>query len=300
MSATRPPEGARAAAADAGTPLHPAVLFEQREGIATLTLNEGDRLNPLTPALQQGVLDALRRVREDKSIRALILTAAGRAFCVGADLADFSERAKDPSRGSLGTQVGHMLDETGNPMVAELRSLPVPVVCAVNGVAAGGGVGLALAADVVVAARSAYFYLPFVPALGAVPDMGASWALPRAADWGLVWACMDDGALMEEAWTLATRLAAMPAHAVAEARALFAASERNNLAQQLALERERQAQLIDGEAFAEGMRAFIERRPPVFRGRGCVSRDVRPRRMRTSLLRASRPSRCRAECRAGC
>ena len=293
MSATRPPEGARAAAAaaaaDAGTPLHPAVLFEQREGIATLTLNEGDRLNPLTPALQQGVLDALRRVREDKSIRALILTAAGRAFCVGADLADFSERAKDPSRGSLGTQVGHMLDETGNPMVAELRSLPVPVVCAVNGVAAGGGVGLALAADVVVAARSAYFYLPFVPALGAVPDMGASWALPRAvgraralglallgdkldapraADWGLVWACVDDGALMEEAWTLATRLAAMPAHAVAEARALFAASERNNLAQQLALERERQAQLIDGEAFAEGMRAFIERRPPVFRGRG--------------------------------
>jgi len=163
------------------------------------------------------------------------------------------------------------------------------VVCAVNGVAAGGGVGLALAADVVVAARSAYFYLPFVPALGAVPDMGASWALPRAvgraralglallgdkldapraADWGLVWACVDDGALMEEAWTLATRLAAMPAHAVAEARALFAASERNNLAQQLALERERQAQLIDGEAFAEGMRAFIERRPPVFRGRG--------------------------------
>jgi 2-(1,2-epoxy-1,2-dihydrophenyl)acetyl-CoA isomerase len=293
MSATRPPEGARAAAAaaaaDAGTPLHPAVLFEQREGIATLTLNEGDRLNPLTPALQQGVLDALRRVRDDKSIRALILTAAGRAFCVGADLADFSERAKDPSRGSLGTQVGHMLDETGNPMVAELRSLPVPVVCAVNGVAAGGGVGLALAADVVVAARSAYFYLPFVPALGAVPDMGASWALPRAvgraralglallgekldasraADWGLVWACVDDAVLAEEAQTLATRLAAMPTHAVAEARALFAASERNNLAQQLALERERQAELIDGEAFAEGMRAFIERRPPVFRGRG--------------------------------
>lgn len=289
MSATRPPEGARAAAADAGTPLHPAVLFEQREGIATLTLNEGDRLNPLTPALQQGVLDALRRVREDKSIRALILTAAGRAFCVGADLADFSERAKDPSRGSLGTQVGHMLDETGNPMVAELRSLPVPVVCAVNGVAAGGGVGLALAADVVVAARSAYFYLPFVPALGAVPDMGASWALPRAvgraralglallgekldaaraADWGLVWACVDDAVLSQEALTLATRLAAMPTHAVAEARALFAASERNNLAQQLALERERQAELIDGEAFAEGMRAFIERRAPVFRGRG--------------------------------
>lgn len=265
------------------------VLFTVRDGIATLTLNQGDRLNPLTPALQQGVLDMLRRVREDKTIRALILTATGRAFCVGADLADFSERARDPSRGSLGTQVGHMLDETGNPMVAELRSLPVPVVCAVNGVAAGGGVGLALAADVVVAARSAYFYLPFVPALGAVPDMGASWALPRAvgraralglallgdkldapraADWGLVWACVDDGALMEEAWALATRLAAMPAHAVAEARALFAASERNNLAQQLALERERQAQLIDGEAFAEGMRAFIERRPPVFRGRG--------------------------------
>lgn len=268
--------------------MKPAVLYEPREGIATLTLNESDRLNPLTPALQQGVLDALRRVREDRSIRALILTAAGRAFCVGADLNDFSERAKDASRGSLGTQVGQMLDQTGNPLVAELQSLPVPVVCAVNGVAAGGGVGLALAADLVVAARSAYFYLPFVPSLGAVPDMGASWALPRAvgraralglallgdkldaaraADWGLVWACVDDAALAQEARALATRLAAMPAHAIAETRALFAASERNNLAQQLALERERQAELIDGESFAEGMRAFIERRAPVFRGR---------------------------------
>jgi 2-(1,2-epoxy-1,2-dihydrophenyl)acetyl-CoA isomerase len=265
------------------------VRFTVRDAIATLTLDEGDRLNPLTPALQQGVLDALRRVREDTAIRALILTASGRAFCVGADLIDFNERAKDPARGSLGTQVGHMLDETGNPIVAQLRSLPVPVVCAVNGVAAGGGVGLALAGDVVVAARSAIFYLPFVPALGAVPDMGASWALPRAvgraralglallgdkldaaraADWGLIWACVDDASLAEEALTLATRLAAMPAHAIAEARALFAASERNNLAQQLALERERQAALIDGEAFAEGMRAFIERRPPLFRGRG--------------------------------
>ncbi|WP_337179328.1 enoyl-CoA hydratase-related protein, partial [Hydrogenophaga borbori] len=91
---------------------------------------------------------------------------------------------------------------------------------------------------------------------------------PRAADWGLIWACVDDAARVQEAWSLARRLAALPGHAIAETRALFAASERNHLMQQLALERERQAELIDGESFAEGMRAFIERRPPVFRGRG--------------------------------
>lgn len=266
-----------------------ATLFEVQDGIATLTLNEPDRLNPLTPPLQEGILAALQRVRDDKAIRALLLTAQGRGFCVGADLGEFARRAAEPGDESLGRHVGRMMEATGNPVIAGLRSLPVPVVCAINGVAAGGGVGLALAGDMVVAARSAYFYLPFVPALGLVPDMGASWVLPRAvgraralglalmgeklpaakaAEWGLIWSCVDDAALLQEARTLAARLASMPAPAIVEARAVFAASERNDLDAQLALERERQEVLIDQPSFGEGLRAFGERRPPAFRGRG--------------------------------
>ena len=169
-----------------------------------------------------------------------------------------------------------------------MRALPVPVVCAVNGVAAGGGVGLALSGDMVMAARSAYFYLPFMPALGLVPDMGSSWLVPRAvsparalglaltgerldaqraADWGLIWACVEDAELHSEALRLAQQLARLPAHAIQEARALAVAAGSNSLEQQLIFECERQQALIDGDSFAEGVRAFAERRPPVFAGR---------------------------------
>lgn len=266
-----------------------AVLFDVDEGVAVATLNEAARLNPLTEPLQQALLDALQRVREDKAIRALVLTARGRGFCVGADLPDLQRRAAAlPAGSSLGGYVAQMMDGSGNAIIAGLRELPVPVVCAVNGAAAGGGVGLALAGDMVLAARSAYFYLPFIPALGIVPDMGSSWVLPRAvgraralglaltghklpaqqaADWGLVWACVDDAQLPAAALQLARQLAQLPAHAVAEARALFAAAEGHTLRQQLALERDRQRELIDGESFAEGVAAFMGRRPPRFRGR---------------------------------
>lgn len=179
--------------------------------------------------------------------------------------------------------------ERMNPVVQALKELPVPVVCAINGVAAGGGVGLALAGDLVVAAKSSYFYLPFFPSLGAVPDMGATWALPRAIgraralglaltgeklpaqtaqEWGLIWACVEDDRLETESRRLARRLAAMPRHSILEARAIFAAAETNTLAQQLDLERARQMELVDGESFAEGVRAFSERRQPDFGGLG--------------------------------
>jgi 2-(1,2-epoxy-1,2-dihydrophenyl)acetyl-CoA isomerase len=266
-----------------------SVLFEVADGIATLTLNEGERMNPLDAALLQGCLDALQRVDEDRSVRAMILNAHGRAFSVGADLADLKSHRARPGGESLGQYVGRLMAGHGNPMVAALRSLPVPVVCAVQGAVAGGGVGLALAADIVVAARSAYFYLPFVPALGLVPDMGSSWFLPRtvgharalglallgdklpaprAAGWGLIWACVDDDQLRDEAGALAMRLGALPAHAIVETRALLEASRTNDLGQQMALERERQQVLVDRDAFAEGVRAFGDRRKPVFRGRG--------------------------------
>ena len=264
-----------------------SVLFGVHAGIATLTLDDGERMNPLTESLQRGMLDALQRVRDDTSVRALLVRAEGRGFCSGADLSELALRASRPGE-SLGAYIGKMMEESGNRIVAEIRSLPVPVVCAVNGAAAGGGVGLALAADMVVAARSAYFYLPFVPALGLVPDMGASWVLPRsvgraralglaltghrltaeqAVEWGLIWACVDDDQLAVESQALATKLARLPAHAVTETRALLEASEVNGLHAQLDLERVRQQVLVEGESFVEGVRAFGARRTPVFRGR---------------------------------
>lgn len=267
----------------------PAVLYEVQDGVAVATLNEPERMNPLSETLQAGLLGAMERVRGDAGVRAFLLTARGRGFCSGADLKDFTQRAQTLAPGdSLGAYVGRMMAETGNPLLHGLRTLPVPVVCAVNGAAAGGGFGVALAGDMVIAARSAFFYSPFVPALGIVPDMAAVWAAARtvgrsrtlgmvltghrlsaqqAVDWGLIWACVDDDKLQDEAMALARQLAALPAHAITETRALVEAAERNTLAEQLELERLRQAELIDGESFAEGLRAFRERRKPVFRGR---------------------------------
>jgi 2-(1,2-epoxy-1,2-dihydrophenyl)acetyl-CoA isomerase len=183
-------------------------------------------------------------------------------------------------------QIADLLDLTGNPVVTRLRALRVPVVCAIDGAVAGGGVGLALAADIVIATKASYFYLPFAPSLGLVPDMGASWFMPRAvgkaravamtllgkrvgaqqaADWGLIWACVEDAkALADEAGTVAAQLAQLPSHAALEVRALYAASEANTLAEQLADERERQVRLSAGPAFAEGLRAFKEKRRPDF------------------------------------
>ena len=268
-----------------------SVLFEVNAGIATLTLNEPDRLNPISTAVQLGCLAGLQKVREDTSIRALILTARGKAFCVGADLTQVAQWAQTPKDGnspSLGQQVGDMMAKAGNPIIESLGNLPVPVVCAINGPAVGGGFGLALAGDIVIAARSAYFYLPFVPALGLVPDMGASWRLPRAlgparamglallgerisgeqaADWGLIWACTDDDQLASEALKIAQRLAALPAHSALETRALFRAAQGNTLAQQLAYEKDRQTELIDGDSFAEGLAAFTNKRRAIFKPR---------------------------------
>jgi 2-(1,2-epoxy-1,2-dihydrophenyl)acetyl-CoA isomerase len=170
-------------------------------------------------------------------------------------------------------------------MVSSLRALPMPVVCAVNGPAAGGGLGLALAGDVVLAARSAFFYLPFMAKLGIVPDVGSTWFYQRllgtgrataltlladrlpaekAAAWGLVWDCVDDTKLMDEALAIAHRLAALPAHAAIETRRAFEAAAGNTLEAQLAYEAERQRELLDRPEFGEGVKAFLEKRAPKF------------------------------------
>ena len=258
------------------------VLYEVDDSVATLTLNLPAKLNPIAIELQRELRDALARVRHDNNVRAVVLTGAGKAFCVGADLSAM----KTPAEGqTLGDQTAEWMQSMSNPLIEDLRSLPVPVVCAVNGPAAGAGVGLALACDIVVAARSAYFYLPFLPKLGIVPDLGCTWFIPRrvgparamgmalldekldaetAAQWGLIWASIDDNLLLLEAQKIAQRLARLPAHAVIEARKAFEASERHTLPDQLHYESERQRELIEQPSFAEGVMAFLQKRAPVF------------------------------------
>lgn len=263
-----------------------AVLFEAVQGVATLTLNDAARMNPLSPPVRAGFMAALARVQAEPAIRVLVIQANGKGFCVGADLGEIAARAEAPGGPGVPAQIADLMDHTGNPLVTQLRALRVPVISAIDGAVAGGGVGLALAADIVIATQASYFYLPFVPALGLVPDMGASWFMPRAmgkaravgmtllgqrvpaqqaADWGLIWACVNDAkALAETTAGVAAQLACLPASAVLEVRAMFDASESNPLTAQLADERERQVRLAAGADFAEGLRAFKEKRRPDF------------------------------------
>jgi 2-(1,2-epoxy-1,2-dihydrophenyl)acetyl-CoA isomerase len=262
------------------------VILEVENGVAIVTLNEPAKLNPLSAAQTAELLAVLAQVSEDRSIRALVLTGAGKAFCAGANLSDMATH--EGSGKTLGQTTAETMEALSNPAILALRELPVPVLTALNGPAVGGGVGLALAADIVVAARSAYFYLPSMPRLGLVPDLGATWFIheqlgrsralaltllgdrlsaEQAAQWGLVWACVDDASLREESIKLARRLAALPAHAALETRRAYQAARANELPAQLAYEAARQRELIDRDSFAEGVRAFSERRDPVFPGR---------------------------------
>jgi 2-(1,2-epoxy-1,2-dihydrophenyl)acetyl-CoA isomerase len=256
--------------------------FERIGDAGVATFNEPFRLNPLGTALQRALRALLSDLRQDASVRCLVLTGAGKAFCVGADLAGM--QSSDASQ-TLGARTGRTMEELTNPLVLDLRTLPIPVVAAVNGACAGAGVGLALAADIVMMGSSAYFYLPFIPRLGIVPDMGSTWFLerfagssralalaltgdrvpgPAAVQYGLAYSCVDDASLRDEALALARRLARLPAHAALEARQAFEAARRHTLAEQLAYEARRQRELIDSPEFAEGVRAFSEKREPRF------------------------------------
>ena len=262
-----------------------SVLVSERVGaVALLRLNIPARMNPLTMPLQQALRASLTELREDRSVRALLITGTGKAFCVGADLGSMSS----PENGSLGQHTADAMERLSNRLIEDLRSLPFPVVSAVNGACAGAGVGVALAADVVLAARSAYFYLPFMPRLGIVPDLGTTWFLERsvgraravamsllgerlgaeqAAQWGLVWQCVDDADLSAQALAVAQRLAALPTHAAQEIRAVYELAGQQTLGQQMRSEAERQRELIDRPTFTEGVQAFLGKRDPVFPGR---------------------------------
>ncbi|MCY1421539.1 1,2-epoxyphenylacetyl-CoA isomerase [compost metagenome] len=261
------------------------IVYAQEDSVAVITLNQPERFNPFSAITIGEIRDALALMRDDKTVRALLLTANGKLFSCGADLGGGAFNAQSESRG---TRAGKTMRNGINPLIAELHELPVPVIVAVNGGAAGGGVGLALAGDITVAARSAYFYLPFVKKLALVPDAGASWFLQRrlgsartlalcltgerlsaekAEQWGLIHACIDDEALLPTAMEMAQQLARLPAHGVIEARQICDVASRNDLRTQLEYEANRQQELFDHPALEEGVRAFFEKRDPNFSGR---------------------------------
>jgi 2-(1,2-epoxy-1,2-dihydrophenyl)acetyl-CoA isomerase len=257
------------------------ILFDIRDAVACITLNRPEKLNAFTARMHTELHEALQQVRTDETVRALLITGSGRGFCAGQDL---NERAM-----SEGTKVelGSALEKSYNPMVRGLRDLHMPVVCAVNGVAAGAGCNFALAADIVIAARSASFIEVF-SRIGLIPDAGGTYVLPRlvgaaramalsllaepvsaeqAASWGLVWKCVDDDKLITEARELAQRLATGPTHAYALIKQALNASPANTLEQQLALEAKLQREAGGTADFREGVQAFLEKRAPRYQGR---------------------------------
>jgi 2-(1,2-epoxy-1,2-dihydrophenyl)acetyl-CoA isomerase len=262
---------------------HDLIELEISDGVALLRLNRPEVLNSLNDLLIREIRSALAAVSADSNARALVLTGAGRGFCAGADL---SGGKKTPGL-SVGEAVAQSMEEFFNPLVRDLYRLDKPTVAAVNGVAAGGGVGIALTTDIVLAARSASFKLVFVPKLGIIPDCAATFHLQRlvgraralgvsllgepipaerAAEWGLIWRCVDDDALMGEAMEIAARLAAGPTLAFAHLRNVLAAADHNTLDEQLDLERDTQRILGDTKDFLEGVMAFAQKRAPKFQG----------------------------------
>jgi 2-(1,2-epoxy-1,2-dihydrophenyl)acetyl-CoA isomerase len=258
-----------------------SILCESANGIARITLNRPERLNSFTSAMHAELRDALAAVAADKAARVLLLTGAGRGFCAGQDLSD---RAVAP--GAEPVDLGESIENNYRPLVLALRALPLPVVCAVNGVAAGAGANIALACDIVIAAKSAAFIQAFCR-IGLIPDSGGTYFLPRlvgtaramglamlgdkvgaqqAADWGMIWQCVDDAQLAPTVDALLAQLASAPTRGLAAIKRALHASATATLAAQLDLERDLQRELGRSADYREGVAAFIGKRSPRFTG----------------------------------
>ncbi|MDP9084872.1 MAG: 2-(1,2-epoxy-1,2-dihydrophenyl)acetyl-CoA isomerase PaaG [Pseudomonadota bacterium] len=261
------------------------ISLEVANSVATLTLNRPEKLNSLTQHMHAELcqaFDVIESEARSNNIRVLLLTGSGRAFCAGQDL---NERRR--IAGAPPPNLGQSLQDNYNPLIQRISLLPLPVLAAVNGIAAGSGANLALACDLVVAARSAVFSQPFIH-LGLIPDAGGTWALPRlvgmarakamtflgeritadeAERWGLIWKVVDDETLSSFANTLARDLATKATRSFALQKAAYAASSDNGLAAQLTLEAQLQTRAGETSDYVEGVNSFFDKREPRFTGR---------------------------------
>ena len=258
----------------------PTILVDRRGGYRIVMLNRPDRLNAVNETMHGELRAALDDAERDPACRALILTGVGRGFCAGQDLSDRLARPGET------VVLGGALEAHYNPLIRKLRALPFPVVCAVNGVAAGAGANIALACDIVLAAQSATFVQSFAR-VGLIPDSGGTWILPRligmararglallaeglpadkAEHWGLIWKAVADGLLMNEAEKLCQQFANAPTYGLSLIKRALNESLTNSLDQQLDRERNYQRMASLSPDYAEGVRAFIEKRKPNFTG----------------------------------
>jgi 2-(1,2-epoxy-1,2-dihydrophenyl)acetyl-CoA isomerase len=254
------------------------IILDQADDIARITLNRPDRLNSFTRAMHAELQSALHVSRDS---RVVVITGAGRGFCAGQDLND---RAVAPDEA---VDLGDTVEASWNPLIRRLASMPQPVIARVNGVAAGAGANIALACDIVVAAKSAKFIQSF-SALGLIPDSGGSWHLPRlvgqarglglaltgepisgeqAADWGLIWKAVEDESLNSEVDAIASKLASLPPLGLAAIKSIVRTSGSRTLDEELDLQRDEMRRLGFTEDYREGVAAFLEKRPAKFVGR---------------------------------
>ncbi|MFT3729006.1 MAG: 2-(1,2-epoxy-1,2-dihydrophenyl)acetyl-CoA isomerase PaaG [Terricaulis sp.] len=256
------------------------IKLEIGTGVARLTLNRPDRLNSFTVQMHDEVSRALEAVSKSEA-RVLVLTGAGRGFCAGQDLSD---RAVAP--GGEGIDLGESIEKRYNPLIRRLSTMEMPVICAVNGVAAGAGANIALACDIVIAAKSAKFIQSFAN-IGLIPDCGGTWTLPRLAGqaramglaltgeplpaekaeaWGMIWKCVDDDKLQTEVDALAAKFASAPTRGLVDTKKLIRESGTRSLSDQLDHERDSQRRLGRTADYKEGVSAFMEKRSPKFTG----------------------------------
>ncbi|MCR8924452.1 2-(1,2-epoxy-1,2-dihydrophenyl)acetyl-CoA isomerase PaaG [Dasania sp. GY-MA-18] len=258
------------------------IEFTVDSGVALLTLNRPEKFNSFNTEMHQELREVLKEVRSNDAIRCLLITGKGRAFCAGQDLGDRSVAAGDEL-----PDLGESVEKNYNPLIRAITALELPVICAVNGVAAGAGSSLALAADIVLAARSASFIQSFCK-IGVIPDSGSTWALPRlvgmarakglallgdklpaeqAEAWGLIWQCVDDEELAETSLAMAKQIATQPTKGLSLIKRALKASTANSLDEQLELEKDYMRIAGRTEDYREGVAAFMEKRPAVFKGR---------------------------------
>lgn len=258
------------------------ITYTVSGAVARLTLNRPKRLNSFNAHMHQELREAIAAVESDRAVRALVLSGAGRAFCAGQDLAD-----RTVAPGGEAVDLGGSIERDYTPLILAVRRLTIPVIAAVNGVAAGAGANLALACDLVLATRSASFVQAFAR-VGLVPDSGGTWFLPRllgparalglamlaeslpaaqAAEWGLIWRCIDDEDFAAEVDSLAERMAEAPTRALAHIKRLVSESWNHTLEEQLDNERDAQRELGYSADYLEGVAAFMGKREPHFTGR---------------------------------